>query len=55
MTQTTSKVTSELQKLVWDAIFPDKQLRYSPRNLYKFNRKLDEQNYGQQVSDLTGI
>ena len=48
-----SKVTGELQKLVWDAIFTDKQLRYSQRNLYKFNRKLDEQTYGQQVSDLT--
>jgi hypothetical protein len=48
-----NKVISELQKLVWDGIFTDKQLRYSQRNLYKFNRKLDEQTYGQQVSDLT--
>ncbi len=48
-----SKVSTELQKLVWDAIFTDKNFRYNSRNSYKFNRKLDEQTYGQQLSDLT--
>ena len=46
-------VTRELQKLVWDAIFTDKELRYSQRHKYPFNRKLDEQTYGQQANDLT--
>ena len=47
------KATSELQKLVWESIFTDKALRYSNRHQYKFNRKLDEQTFGQQTSDLT--
>ncbi len=47
------RVIGELQKLVWDSIFTDKELRYSQRHRYKFNRKLDEQAYGQQVSDIT--
>ncbi|MEM6753033.1 MAG: BREX system P-loop protein BrxC [Cyanobacteria bacterium P01_C01_bin.38] len=48
-----SKVIDELQKLVWDSIFTDKKLRYSQRNQYEFNRKLDETNSGKQISDLT--
>lgn len=48
-----SRITDELQKLVWDFIFPDKKLRYDQRHQYPFNRKLDEQNYGPQTNDLT--
>ncbi len=48
-----AKVLKELQKLVWDAIFTDKELRYSQRHRYSFNRKLDEQPFGQQTNDLT--
>ena len=48
-----SKVIEELQKLVWDDIFTDKKLRYSQRNQYDFNRKLDEKNSSKQISDLT--
>lgn len=48
-----AKVTNELQKLVWESIFTDKFLRYRQRHQYKFNRKLDEQTFGQQTSDLT--
>lgn len=48
-----AKVTNELQKLVWESIFTDKELRYSQRHKYKFNRKLDEQTFGQQTNDLT--
>ncbi|MBW4478483.1 MAG: BREX system P-loop protein BrxC [Tolypothrix brevis GSE-NOS-MK-07-07A] len=47
------KVSTELQALVWNNIFTDKLFRYNYRNSYKFNRKLDEQTYGQQLSDLT--
>jgi hypothetical protein len=48
-----AKVLKELQQLVWDAIFTDKELRYSQRHRYSFNRKLDEQPFGQQTNDLT--
>lgn len=48
-----ARVITELQKMVWESIFPDKELRYTQRNRYKFNRKLDDQHYGQQVSDIT--
>ncbi|WP_414571185.1 BREX system P-loop protein BrxC [Nostoc sp. CCY 9925] len=47
------KVLKELQQLVWDSIFTDKELRYSQRHKYPFNRKLDEQTFGQQTNDLT--
>lgn len=48
-----SRITEELQKQVWDVIFTEKKLRYDGRHQYAFNRKLDEQSYGQQTSDLT--
>ncbi|WP_333200534.1 BREX system P-loop protein BrxC [Microcoleus sp. B5-D4] len=48
-----SEVTAELQKLIWDSIFTDKKIRYDQRHQYSFNRKLDDQPYGQQTSDLT--
>ncbi|MBD2597906.1 BREX system P-loop protein BrxC [Nostoc spongiaeforme FACHB-130] len=48
-----AKVLKELQQLVWDSIFTDKELRYSQRHRYPFNRKLDEQTFGQQTNDLT--
>lgn len=48
-----SKVLKELQKLTWDSIFTDKELRYKQRHRYPFNRKLDEQTFGQQTNDLT--
>ncbi|MBG1271115.1 BREX system P-loop protein BrxC [Nostoc sp. WHI] len=47
------KVLKELQQLIWDSIFTDKELRYSQRHKYPFNRKLDEQTFGQQTNDLT--
>lgn len=46
------KVTNEFQRMVWDSIFIDKKLKYSPRHQYSFNRKLDDQAYGQQVHDF---
>lgn len=46
------KVTTEFQRMVWDSIFTDKKLRYSPRHQYSFNRKLDDQAYGQQIHDF---
>lgn len=48
-----SKVLKELQTLVWNSIFTDKELKYSQRHRYSFNRKLDEQTFGNQTSDLT--
>jgi hypothetical protein len=48
-----SDVTAELQNLVWESIFNDKKLRYDSRHQYYFNRKLDDQTNGQQISDLT--
>jgi len=48
-----SKILKELQTLVWNSIFTDKDLRYKQRHRYQFNRKLDEQTFGQQTSDLT--
>jgi len=48
-----SKILKELQTLVWNSIFTDKDLRYKQRHRYQFNRKLDEQTFGQQISDLT--
>ena len=48
-----SDVTAELQNLVWESIFNDKKLRYDSRHQYPFNRKLDDQTNGQQISDLT--
>ncbi len=48
-----AKVLKELQQLVWDSIFTDKELRYNQRHRYPFNRKLDEQTFGQQTNDLT--
>lgn len=47
-----SEVTGELQKMVWDTIFTDKKLKYDSRHQYGFNRKLDDQAYGQQVNDF---
>ena len=46
------KVLKELQTLVWNSIFSDKELRYKQRHRYPFNRKLDEQTFGQQTNDL---
>lgn len=46
------KVTTEFQRMVWESIFTDKKLKYSPRHQYSFNRKLDDQAYGQQVHDF---
>ncbi|MEL6854902.1 MAG: BREX system P-loop protein BrxC, partial [Cyanobacteria bacterium J06607_13] len=46
------EVTGELQKMVWEAIFTDKKLKYDTRHQYGFNRKLDDQAYGQQVNDF---
>lgn len=46
------KVTTEFQRMVWESIFVDKKLKYSPRHQYSFNRKLDDQAYGQQIHDL---
>ncbi len=48
-----SEMTNELQKIVWDNLFSDKQFVYSKRNKYAFNRKLDEQAYGPQPCDVT--
>ncbi|MEG4532370.1 BREX system P-loop protein BrxC [Microcoleus sp. D2_18a_D3] len=48
-----SDVTAELQKLVWDSLFTEKKIRYDQRHQYSFNRKLDDQSYGLQTSDLT--
>jgi ElaB/YqjD/DUF883 family membrane-anchored ribosome-binding protein len=45
--------TAELQKILWDELFTDKLFIYSKRNKYSFNRKLDEQGYGQQTNDIT--
>ncbi len=47
-----SEVTGELQKMVWDTIFTDKKLKYDKRHQYGFNRKLDDQAFGQQVNDF---
>ena len=46
------KVTTEFQRMVWDSIFTDKKLKYSPRHQYSFNRKLDDQSFGQQLYDF---
>jgi len=48
-----SDVTAELQRLVWDSLFTEKKIRYDQRHQYSFNRKLDDQSYGLQTSDLT--
>jgi len=47
-----SKVTTELNEMIWNSIFPDKLLRYSSRHQYKFTRKLDEQIQNNQ-GDIT--
>ncbi|MEL7357891.1 MAG: BREX system P-loop protein BrxC [Cyanobacteria bacterium J06560_6] len=47
-----SEVTGELQKMVWDTIFTEKKLKYDARHQYGFNRKLDDQAYGQQSNDF---
>lgn len=47
-----SEVTEELQKMVWNVIFTDKKLKYDSQHQYGFNRKLDDQAYGQQVNDF---
>ncbi|MCY7283001.1 MAG: BREX system P-loop protein BrxC [Cyanobacteria bacterium CAN_BIN43] len=46
------KVTSEFQGMVWESIFTEKKLKYDSRHQYSFNRKLDDQAYGQQVNDF---
>lgn len=46
------EVTGELQKMVWDTIFTEKKLKYDARHQYGFNRKLDDQAYGQQTNDF---
>jgi len=46
------KVTTEFQRMVWESIFTDKKLKYTPRHQYSFNRKLDDQAYGQQLHDF---
>jgi len=46
------KVTTEFQRMVWDSIFTDKKLKYSPRHQYSFNRKLDDQALGSQLHDF---
>ncbi|MDB9446892.1 BREX system P-loop protein BrxC [Anabaena sp. CS-542/02] len=46
------KVSKEMQTLVWDSIFTDKELKYG-RHRYPFSRQLDEQTSGQQTNDLT--
>jgi len=38
--------------MVWDSIFTDKKLKYSPRHQYSFNRKLDDQALGSQLHDF---
>ncbi|MBE9012456.1 BREX system P-loop protein BrxC [Pseudanabaenaceae cyanobacterium LEGE 13415] len=48
-----AEVIAEFQKLVWDSIFTDKKFKYDSRHQYGFNRKLDDQNYGQAVNDFT--
>ncbi|MEH2291722.1 BREX system P-loop protein BrxC [Nostoc sp.] len=47
------KVLKELQQLVWDSIYTDKELKYTQRHRYPFNRKLDDQTFGHQTNDLT--
>lgn len=46
------KVTTEFHKMVWESIYTDKKLKYSSRHQYSFNRKLDDQAYGQQIHDF---
>ena len=48
-----SEVIAEFQKMVWDSIFTDKKLKYDARHQYGFNRKLDDQLFGQAVNDFT--
>ena len=48
-----SDVIAEFQKMVWESIFTDKKLKYDSRHQYGFNRKLDDQFYGQAVHDFT--
>ena len=46
------KVTTEFQGMVWNSIFTDKKLKYDSRHQYSFNRKLDDQSFGQQLDDF---
>ena len=47
------EVRSELQKIDWEELFTTKKYRLDNRHDYSFNRKLDEQYYGNQTDDLT--
>ncbi|NJN24278.1 MAG: hypothetical protein HC810_07685 [Acaryochloridaceae cyanobacterium RL_2_7] len=38
--------------MVWDSIYTDKIFKYDNRHQYGFNRKLDNQNKGQQIHDF---
>lgn len=44
--------TAELQRILWEELFTEKQFTYSKRNRYSFNRKLDDQVYGSQSHDI---
>lgn len=49
---TPAEITEKLQNLIWDTIFTDKKFRYDKRHDYGFNRKLDDQTFGQQTHDI---
>ncbi len=46
------EVAAELQKLAWDGVIRERKFKFSNRHTYEFNRKLDDQLFGKQVSDL---
>ncbi|MEO1182279.1 MAG: BREX system P-loop protein BrxC, partial [Cyanobacteria bacterium J06636_28] len=46
------EVTQQFQRMIWENIFTDKKLKFSQRHQYGFNRKLNDQAYGQQVNDF---
>ena len=47
-----SKITSELQQIIWGEIYTAKQYSYDSRHSYKFNRKLDGVAHLRQDGDL---
>lgn len=45
-------VKRELANYIFQDLYDEKRFRYSPQYLFPFNQKMDEKNYGNQVSSI---
>lgn len=46
------ELNAELQKRVWQSVFPQSALKYDAYHQYSFNRKLDDRPYGPATQDI---